>query len=52
VIGDDELLLQARLIGESRGTFRWRTFADAIRGELIATNQVEDVAADPEDPAW
>jgi hypothetical protein len=28
--------------------FGWRTFADAICGELIATSQVEDVAADSE----
>jgi hypothetical protein len=48
VVGDGELLLPSSPIGELGNIFGWRTFADAICGELIATSQVEDVAADSE----
>jgi hypothetical protein len=49
-MGDDELILRMRLIGELGSPFRPRTPTDAIRGELIASKQVGVGAANPEVP--
>jgi hypothetical protein len=51
VVSDGELGLPGRLIGESGSYYRPRTSADAIGGELTASDQVEDVAADPGEAA-